>query len=75
MALRGGGIHGVYEAGALKALVEVLEPFEVAYDIVSGVSVGALNSALLAVHPRGEEKKAVEEMVSLYENTKFDDMC
>lgn len=35
---------------------------EVAYDVVAGVSIGAINSNTIAVHPIGEEKKAIEEL-------------
>lgn len=42
LALRGGGVHGSFEIGVLKAFVENLDPIDVQYDIVSGVSIGAL---------------------------------
>ena len=42
LALRGGGVHGSFEVGVIKALVEKLDPIDVQYDIVSGVSIGAL---------------------------------
>ena len=40
---------------------------EMMYDYVGGVSVGALNAAILASFAPGEEKEAVEMMKSLYE--------
>jgi predicted acylesterase/phospholipase RssA len=64
--LRGGGVHGSFEVGALKALTEQLPPLEVHYDYVSGVSVGAINAAYFAIYDFGEEKAAVERMESLY---------
>lgn len=42
LALRGGGVHGSFEVGVFKAFVEKLDPIDVQYDIVSGVSIGAL---------------------------------
>ena len=45
LALRGGGVHGSFEIGVLKAFVEKLDPVDVQYDIVSGVSIGALISS------------------------------
>jgi len=48
LVLRGGGVHGAYEVGALQALVEHLEPKEYAYDFISGVSIGALNAGVIA---------------------------
>lgn len=42
LALRGGGVHGSFEVGVIKAFVEKLDPIDVQYDIVSGISIGAL---------------------------------
>lgn len=72
--MRGGGVHGAYEVGALKAIVANLEPFEYEYDIVSGVSVGALNSAILALYPKGQEQKGVEELEKLYLEKPFTEL-
>ena len=58
--MRGGGTHGSFEVGVLKAFVEELDPVEVHYDYVSGVSIGAINSAALAIFDFGFEKEAVE---------------
>lgn len=68
LALRGGGSKGAYEAGVLKGLIKNLDPLEYQYDIVVGVSVGALNAAVLAVHELGDEKNAVDELVKIYES-------
>jgi predicted acylesterase/phospholipase RssA len=56
LALRGGGVHGAYEVGALQAFVQELDPLDIHYDHLSGVSVGALNAAFIAMHPPGDEK-------------------
>ena len=48
LALRGGGVHGAYEVGVLKAFTEFLN-----YDYISGVSIGALNTAVFAMYPPG----------------------
>ena len=66
--LRGGGVHGSYEVGVFKALIESLDPIEYAYDVISGVSVGAINGAMLAFYPPGEEKNALAELENLYMN-------
>ena len=60
LSFHGGGIHGSFEAGALKALVEHMPAGEVQYDIIAGVSIGAYNAALFALYPPGEEKQAVD---------------
>ena len=66
LALRGGGSKGSYEVGFLKGMTKYLDPIEYHYDVVVGVSVGAINAALLAIHPPGEEKKAVAELEELW---------
>ena len=49
LVLQGGGALGAYQAGVYQALHEAgLEP-----DWVSGVSIGAINSALIAGNPPG----------------------
>ena len=59
LALRGGGVHGSFEVGALKAFIDVLDPSEYRYDYVSGVSIGAINSSILALYDIGDEANAV----------------
>lgn len=66
LALRGGGVHGSYEVGVLKAFIDGLHPDEIKYDYVSGVSVGAINASVLSLYPPGKEKEAVDELYGLY---------
>ena len=44
LALEGGGAKGAYEIGAYRALTELGYHF----DVICGVSIGAINAALLA---------------------------
>ena len=68
LALRGGGVHGAFEAGVLQALTERMPANEIKYDYVSGVSVGAMNASIIALFPPGDEKEAVEYLVqNLYD--------
>ena len=53
LALEGGGSKGAFAAGALHQLA--LQVSDLAYDSVSGVSAGAINSALFSLHLPGEE--------------------
>jgi NTE family protein len=46
--LQGGGALGAFEAGVVKAL----ESENIFPDIVAGVSIGALNGAIIAANPR-----------------------
>jgi len=72
--MRGGGTKGAYEVGALKAIISELDPIEYQYDVVVGVSIGAINAAIFALHPPGDEKKALKELVELWETYKSQDM-
>lgn len=51
LALRGGGVHGSFEVGVLKAFLDGLDPEDIQYDYVSGVSIGAINASILALYP------------------------
>ena len=62
LVMRGGGTKGTYETGALRGIIEGLDPKEYAYDVVSGVSVGAVNAVMLAIYPKGKEADAVSEL-------------
>lgn len=64
--MRGGGTKGTYEAGALRGIIEALDPLEYSYDVVSGVSVGAVNSVMLAIYPKGKEADAVTELETIW---------
>jgi hypothetical protein len=42
----------------IKGLIERLPPLKVSYEYVSDVSLGALNSAIIAMHLPGNERAA-----------------
>jgi NTE family protein len=46
--LAGGGARGAYQAGVLKAIGHILQTNTLPFDMVSGVSVGSINAAILA---------------------------
>lgn len=46
--LAGGGARGAYQAGVLKAIGHILQVKTLPFDVVSGVSVGSINAAILA---------------------------
>lgn len=46
--LAGGGARGAYQAGALKAMSRILGVKKIPFDMISGVSVGCVNAAVLA---------------------------
>ncbi|AIO71000.1 FAD-dependent oxidoreductase [Burkholderia oklahomensis] len=52
LILQGGGALGAFECGAVKAL----EQHGVRPDVISAVSIGAFNGAIVASHPKGAAK-------------------
>lgn len=48
--LAGGGARGAYQAGALKALWKMLQTETIPFSMVTGVSVGSINAAILVEH-------------------------
>lgn len=58
--LAGGGARGAYQAGVLKAISQILQTKTLPFSMVSGVSVGSMNAAILVEHandfPTGVEK-------------------
>ena len=57
LILQGGGALGAYQAGVYQALAEAnLHP-----DWVAGISIGAINSALIAGNPPGKRVERLRE--------------
>jgi len=65
LVLSGGAVHGAYQLGAIKYLVEDLG---MQYDVLCGVSVGALNAAFMSLYPKEQEKAAVANLESIWNN-------
>lgn len=55
LAFEGGGTKGGFEAGAISAIVNNTATIDHAYDFVSGVSTGALNTNGFTIYPKGRE--------------------
>ena len=81
LALEGGGDRGSYQAGVIKGLIDNLPTEKSQYDVVTGISVGAINAAGLSNFQIGKEKDAGNFLVemwrtlkgyySIFENWKF----
>ena len=54
LVLQGGGALGAYQAGVCEALLES----DGTLDWVAGVSIGAINAALIAGNPPGAARRA-----------------
>lgn len=48
--LAGGGARGAYQAGVLKAICHILQVKQLPFAMVTGVSVGCINAAIIAQH-------------------------
>lgn len=67
LVLSGGGARGAYQVGVLKALAEVVPENAQPFDIITGVSVGALNAVVLAA--RGDDFHAgVHDLENIWRN-------
>ena len=68
IAFESGGSLGAYEAGVVYGLVHSLNPEQVRWDIVSGVSTGAVNTGAMSMFPVGQELEASEYMISAWKS-------
>lgn len=62
LVLSGGGSHGAYQVGVLKRLIETGK----SWDVIAGVSVGALNGTYLAMRNKAEIARGMEELESIW---------
>ena len=65
LVLSGGGANGAWQAGVIQYLME--QGYQ--YPIVCGVSVGALNGAMLCEYPLGQERAAAERVLQQWKAT------
>jgi hypothetical protein len=62
--MAGGGAKGSYEAGVLYTMNNSTKNINMSYNIITGVSIGAINAGILTNFPIGQEKAMVESLVS-----------
>lgn len=62
LVLSGGGSKGAYQVGALKALCESGRTWNLVY----GISVGALNGAWIAMHKPEEQKESISGLLKIW---------
>ena len=70
LVLSGGGANGAWESGVLWGMVNYGNPDDFAYDVVSGISAGAINTLALAGFETGKEKEAAQWLSDLWKNLK-----
>ena len=71
LVIGGGGARAAYQVGALRYLARRFPDLRI--PIITGVSAGAISAALLASH-HGSFKQAVDELVSLWQNLRVEDV-
>lgn len=69
LALSSGDQNSMYQAGVLKGLASNMPASEMAYQAISGVAGGAVNTAILANFPAGQEEAAADRMKTFWENS------
>lgn len=65
--LSGGGARGAYQAGVLKAIGHILQVKTLPFNMISGVSVGSINAAVLA-DCADDFELAIERLETLWSN-------
>ncbi len=65
--LAGGGARGAYQAGVLKALNDILQVKTLPFAMVSGVSIGCINAAIIAQHA-DDFQTGIEKLEALWSN-------
>ncbi len=79
LVLSGGGARGAYEAGVMLYLREALpqalgrRPSEVSIDVISGVSIGAVNACFLASTAHEPESQA-RQLADLWRSLNLEDV-
>ena len=68
LVMSGGGNKGSYEAGVLYGLYHLLPHEDLAYDVVSGVSVGAINAVAVSLYPPDKGYEMVDWICGLWMN-------
>jgi NTE family protein len=63
LVLSGGGSKSAWSTGVLQHL---LGDLHIQYDIIVGVSSGAINAAFLGMYPLGNEKSSVDDMSKMW---------
>jgi predicted acylesterase/phospholipase RssA len=74
LVLSGGGSNGAWEAGVLYGLLHYGNPEDYAYDVVTGVSAGAINSLLFTATEPGTELETTELLSDMWNDLRTKDV-
>ena len=75
LTMGGGGSLGAYEAGGIWGMYfgsEDKTKFE--YDIIVGVSTGAINTVEMAAYAQGDEEAMIRDLSTRWENLRQDNL-
>jgi predicted acylesterase/phospholipase RssA len=68
LVLEGGGCRGAYEAGVISVLTNTSNNISSAYNIISGISIGALSTSVMCSFPYGEELAMSKKLNEMWMN-------
>ena len=74
LSLSGGGSKGAYEVGVVNSVIKTLEAPDNHYDVVSGVSVGGINTAAFTLFGEGEDEQLADFLMDLWKNLSNSDV-
>jgi len=69
LALSSGDQNSMYQAGVLKGFAATMTAGTMSYQAISGVAGGAVNTAILANYPAGQEEAAADRMKTFWDNS------
>lgn len=74
LVLSGGGNNGSWEIGVLYGMIMNGDPTDFEFDVITGISAGAINTGGLVGWPKGKEVEMVEFMSEKWHSLKTDDV-
>ena len=72
--MSGGANYGAWEAGIIWGLTHYGNPEDFTWDVVTGVSAGAINAAAVSVFEKGDEVKMAEFLSGAWASLTTDDV-
>lgn len=70
LTIEGGGCKGAYSAAVIKAMTDYLPAADLEYNIITGVSAGALNTGAYSQFSIGDEAKMADFALGIWESVK-----
>lgn len=66
VAFEGGGAKGAYEAGVLSILTNPANNINVQYNIITGISIGALTTMIIGNYSVGQEQQMSQQLTNMW---------